>query len=187
MSEQGDITRILQRVSEGDAAAQSELMTFVYAELRQIAARHLAREYMANTLQATALVHEAYLRLYQGAQIQYANRSHFFAVASRVMRRILVENARQRGRAKHGAGAVHLPLDEKICLDESSDALILALHDSLDRLEKLDERQARIVEMRYFAGLEVAEIATVLKTSRRTVHREWTLARAWLYGELEMN
>lgn len=184
MSVPGDITRLLQRLSNGDISAEGELLPWVYAELRKIAGRHLAKEYSSASLQATALVHEAYLRLHQGASVNYANRSHFYAVASRVMRRILVENARQRGRIKNGAGAVHVPLDEALVVHESSDQFVLALHESLERLEKLDPRQAQIVEMRFFSGLEVGEIAEVLQLSRRSVHREWTAARAWLYGEL---
>lgn len=187
MSDPGEITRLLQRASQGDASAQGELMPFVYAELRKIAARHLAKEYAAHTLQATALVHEAYLRLRKGATIHFTNRSHFFAVASNAMRRILVENARRRGRARQGAGAVHIPLHDTIYLDESSDDFVLALHDALGRLAALDPRQAQIIEMRYFSGLEVQEIAEVLQLSRRTVHREWETARAWLYGDLRAN
>lgn len=186
MSEPRDITRLLQRVSSGDASAESELMPHVYAELRRIAQQYMRRESGTHTLQATALVHEAYLRLSQGVIANYQNRAHFFAISSRVMRRVLIENARNRGREKRGGGAIHLPLDDSILVGPDSDEVVLAVHEALDRLEVLHPQQARIVEMRFFAGLDVAEISEVLKLSIRSVHREWSTARAWLYGELRV-
>jgi RNA polymerase sigma factor (TIGR02999 family) len=184
MTEPGDITRLLQRIASGDASAEPELMPHVYSELRRIAQQHMRRESGTHTLQATALVHEAYLRLAQGSAANYQNRAHFFAISSRVMRRILIENARHRGRDKRGAGVAHVALDENVLIGPESDEIVLAVHEALDRLESLDPQQARIVEMRFFSGLEVAEIAEVLKLSVRSVHREWSTARAWLYGEL---
>jgi RNA polymerase sigma factor (TIGR02999 family) len=184
MPDSGDITLLLQRMSSGDSAAEDELLPHVYTELRRIASRHLAKEHNANTLQATALVHEAYLRLSHDSAANFQNRAHFFAISSRIMRRILIENARHRGRVKRGAAAIHVPLDESVAVGEESDEIILAVHEALERLESLAPRQARIIEMRFFAGLDVAEIAEVMRISVRTVHREWTQARAWLYGEL---
>jgi RNA polymerase sigma-70 factor, ECF subfamily len=185
MAESGDITHLLHRISTGDSAAEEELLPVVYSELRRIAARHLSKESAANTLQATALVHEAYLRLNHDRVSNFENRAHFFAISSRVMRRILIENARYRGRLKRGASSVQVPLDESVVVSEASDEIVLAVHESLERLETLAPRQARIIEMRFFGGLEVAEIAQVLDLSIRTVHREWSQARAWLYGELK--
>lgn len=184
MPESGDVTTLLRRVASGDAAAEHELLPFVYSELRRIAGNHIGRESLGNTLQATALVHEAYLRLNQNPASHYENRAHFFAIASRVMRRILIENARSRGAIKRGAKSIHVSLDESVSIDQQSDDVILAVHEALERLESLSVRQAKIVEMRFFAGLQIEEIASVLNLSIRTIHREWTIARAWLYGEL---
>lgn len=184
MAAPGDITLLLQRVHAGDESAEHELLPHVYAELRRIASRHLNRESSANTLQATALVHEAYLRLCQ-SPASYENRIHFFAICSRVMRRVLIENARHRDSLKRGAGSRHVSLDESIAVGEESDDIVLAVHAALERLENLAPRQAKIVEMRFFAGLQIEEIAEVLNLSARTIHREWTVARAWLYGELK--
>jgi RNA polymerase sigma-70 factor, ECF subfamily len=184
MAEHGVVTALLKRIAQGDTAAEELLIPHIYDELRRIASRHLAKEHHASTLQPTALVHEAYLRLSRDALSSYENRNHFFAIASRVMRRILIDHARRRGSAKRGATIVHLPLEEGLQVAGDTDELVLAVHAALERLEALDARQARIIEMRFFAGLEVAEIADILKLSVRTVHREWTTARAWLYGEL---
>jgi RNA polymerase sigma-70 factor, ECF subfamily len=179
-----DITQLLRRVSSGDAEAEHELLPLVYAELRRIAGLHVNRESSENTLQATALVHEAYIRLNRHPVNGYQDRTHFFALASRVMRRVLIENARQRSSGKRGGNAVTIALDESIPVSSDSLELVLAVNEALDRLEVLAPRQARIVEMRYFAGLSLEEIATILDLSLRTVHREWAVARAWLRGEL---
>lgn len=184
MSEPGEITGLLRRFAAGDSSAEHELLPQVYAELRRIAARHVGKESGASTLQATALVHEAYLRLSQNLAANFENRAHFFAIASRVMRRVLIENARNRGCLKRGAASIHISLDESVCVGEDSDEIVLAVHEALERLEILSSRQAKIVEMRFFAGLQIEEIAEVLQLSVRTIHRDWTFARAWLHGEL---
>ena len=178
-----DVTRLLADWADGDEAALDRLMPLVYHELRRIADRALGRERRGHTLQATALVHEAYLRLVQQHSAQFQNRVHFFAVASHVVRRILVDHARRRARHKRGGGEAPLALDMDVADDASSvDALVL--DDALGRLAALDPQQARIVEMRFFGGLTVEETADVLRVSPSTVKRDWSMARAWLRREL---
>lgn len=159
-------------------------MPQVYRELRKIAVGHLQKERANHTLQATALVHEAYLRLTGHQQVDWKSRTHFFAVAARLMRRILVDYARQRDAAKRGGGAVLLQLDEKLTLADDQFELITGIDAALERLERLNRRQAKVVELRFFSGLSEEEIAEVLGVSSRTIKRDWTVARAWLYGEL---
>ena len=158
-------------------------MPRVYRELRKIAIGHLRKERANHTLQATALVHEAYVRL-AGNEINWKSRTHFFAIAAQVMRRILVDYARQRNAAKRGGGAVVLQLDEKLTLADDQCDLITGIDAALERLARLSPRQAKVVEMRFFSGLSEEEIADVLGVSSRTIKRDWTIARAWLYGEL---
>lgn len=191
-SSTSDVTRLLLRWSEGDASALDRLLPVIYGELRRIASSQLRRERPDHTLAPTALVHELYLRLVDQRRATWQHRAHFFGVAAQLMRRILVDHARERQAAKRGGSATRLSLE--YALEESepagaahgSDALeVLSVDDALDRLARLDADQARIVELRFFAGLTVEETAHVLNRSPRTIKREWRLARAWLYRELQ--
>jgi len=165
-------------------AVYDELFPLVYAELRRIAAREMRREKPGRTLQTTALVHEAYLRLLKDASLSFENRAHFLGVAARAMREILIEHARARSARKRGGGAVRLTLDDLVAPVSSPSIDVLALDEALERLARLDERHARVVELRYFGGLSVEETAAALGLSPATVKRDWTLARAWLFREL---
>ena len=162
----------------------NELVPLVYAELRRIAAREMRRERPGRTLQTTALVHEAYLRLLKDASLSFESRAHFLGIAARAMREILIEHARGRGARKRGGGAVRLTLDDVTAPVAAPSIDVLALDEALQRLARLDERHARVVELRYFGGLSVEETAAALDLSPATVKRAWTLARAWLYREL---
>jgi len=181
-----DITELLGAWSGGDRAALDRLMPLVYSELRRLADRHLSRERREHTLQATALVNEAYMRLVDQRHARWLNRAQFFAVAARLMRRILVDHARARAAAKRGQGATRLALDEapELPARPGQDAELVALDAALERLATLDERQSQVVELRYFGGLSIEETAEVLKLSPATVKREWAMARAWLFREL---
>jgi RNA polymerase sigma factor (TIGR02999 family) len=180
----GDVTRLLDAVSHGRADVLPELLPLVYDELRRLAASYLRRERADHTLQPTALVHEAYLKLVDQRLDRWQNRSHFFGIAAQAMRRILVDHARAHDAAKRGAGVERVTLDEHALLGESSSVDLIALDEALTRLATLDPRQARIVELRFFAGLEVDETARVLDVSPATVKRDWAMARAWLHREL---
>lgn len=180
-------TRLLERASHGDARAASKLMPLVYDELRRLAAGYLRRERQGQTLQATALVHEAYVRLVQPGEHPWHGRTHFLAIAAISMRQILVDRARRRGAAKRGGGAQRITLDDAILPAPQADAAIdlVALDDALTRLAALDPMQARIVELRYFGGLTVEEAAEVVGVSPATLKRHWTLARAFLKKALD--
>ena len=179
-----EITRLLRAWGGGDQAAMEELVPLVYAELRRMAQRYLRRENPGNTLQPTALVHEAYLRLADVANMRWEDRAHFFAVSAQMMRRILVDAARARATGKRGGGAIHLNLNESIDGMPDRGGELIALDDALNALAQLDPRKARVVEMRFFGGLSVEETAEVLKISAPSVLRDWKLARAWLMREL---
>jgi RNA polymerase sigma factor (TIGR02999 family) len=182
------VTELLKKVSGGDKDAEDELIRRVYRELHELAAACLRRERGGHTLQATALVHEAYFRLTGQREIDWANRHHFFGIAAKVMRRILVDYGRKRRAGKRGGGAAFVPLDEIDNLLSSRTAderIIVDLDDALTSLAKFAPRQARIVELRFFGGLEEQQIAQMLEISERTVKRDWAAARAWLFGELE--
>jgi RNA polymerase sigma factor (TIGR02999 family) len=179
------VTRLLLAWGGGDATAFDELMPLIYAELRTLAQRQMQRERSGHTLQATALVHEAYLRLIDQRQVHWQNRAQFFAVAAQVMRRIVVDYARRRRRVKRGGGATHLSLDEAALIVPVQAPQVLALDEALCRLAALDERKSRVVEMRYFGGLSVEEVAVVVGVSENTVISDWALAKAWLRRELE--
>jgi RNA polymerase sigma factor (TIGR02999 family) len=170
--------------SRGDQQALAELMPLVYDELRQIAARYLRREHPGHTLQTTALVHEAYLRLIDQKHVNWQNRAHFFGIAAQMMRRILVDHARGQRTDKRGGGATKLSLDEAIGLAEEREVDLVALDDALTNLAAMDAQQSRIVELRFFGGLTVEEVAEVIGVSPATVKREWSMAKAWLYREL---
>lgn len=182
-----DVTRLLGALREGDRAALEQLMPVVYGELRDLAASYLRRERPAHTLQPTALVHELYMRLagYVGQHgADWRDRAHFFGVAARVMRQVLVDHARAHQTAKRGAGRLQVTLGEGMGLVDGQSIDFVALDMALTRLAGLDPDQARLVELRYFAGLTVEETAEVLGWSVTTVKREWRTARAWLYREL---
>jgi RNA polymerase sigma-70 factor (ECF subfamily) len=180
----GDVTRLLQDLKEGDLAAEAKLIPLVYDELRRLARRYMRHERPDHTLQATALVHEAFLRLTVQRGVSWQGKAHFFGVAAQIMRRILVDHARTRVRAKRGGGRQKVSLDEGALITEARSAELLAINESIDRLSKLDARQARIVELRFFGGLSVEEAAEVTGVSPKTVKRDWSVAKAWLYQDL---
>ena len=181
---QADITQLLQRVSSTRGEGLDELLEVVYAELRRQAARYLRRERKNHTLQPTALVNEAFMKLIDQRNVQWQNRAHFFGVAAQAMRRIVIDHARARQRVKRGGIQQAVTLDEAMIAAESRSIDVLALDEALNRLTALDERQAKIVELRYFAGLSVEETAEVTGLSPATIKREWAMARAWLHAEL---
>jgi RNA polymerase sigma factor (TIGR02999 family) len=182
MPSDSEITRLLHRWREGDASAPEALMPLVYEQLRALASRYMKGERQDHTLRATALVHEAYVKLAAGG-LPYEDRVHFFAVAARVMRRILVDYARARGRAKR-AGGERLTLDEGLVMAPQASGALEALDEALTRLEAFDKRKCQVVEMLYFGGLTYEEIAAALGVSDVTVHRDLKIAKAWLQNEL---
>ena len=169
----------------GGKPVAEELFQLMYEPFRLLAGRYLSGEKVGHTLTPTALVHEAYLKLVKHDRVDWQGKTHFFAVGAQVMRRVLVDHARARGRAKRGGAAIRLHLEEGIALSPQRDEDILAVEEALQKLAGLDARQASVVELRFFGGLNVAEVATVLGLSKRTVEGEWTAARAWLRRELE--
>ena len=180
----GEITSLLKKVAAGDQDAAEELVPLVYDELRRIAGARLRRERPQHTLQATALVHEAYIKLAGQPDAKWKNRAQFFAVASQVMRRILVDYARIQLRRRRGGRPQRVPLDDVVLVSSDCTEELLTVHESLLKLEKLDPRQSRVVELRYFGGLSVDEIAEVVGVTPRTVARDLNMAKAWLYGDL---
>jgi RNA polymerase sigma factor (TIGR02999 family) len=180
----GEISRLLAAHREGDKEALDRLLPLVYDELRQLAASYLRRERGNHTLQPTALVHEAYFRLVDQRDAAWQNRSHFFGVAAHLMRLILVDHARARSAEKRGGDAVRVPLDDLFRAAKQNDTDVLALDEALSRLAALDAQQVRIVELRYFGGLNVEETAEALGISAATVKRDWSVARMWLRREL---
>lgn len=183
---ENNVTEMLKEWSDGKSEVLDDLMPLVYDELRRQASRFLRKERSNHTLQTTALINEAYLKLIDQRNVQWQNRAHFFAIASTAMRRILVDYARERHREKRGGAAENLPLDEalQISSDEKSVDLI-ALDEALTRLAEFDRRQAKTVELRYFSGLSIDETAEVLGVSNATVRLDWNLAKAWLYNQLK--
>lgn len=179
-----DITLILQKLESGDERAAGELLTQVYDELRKLARAKMARESPGQTLQATALVHEAWLRLGGEAQPRWENRAHFFGAAAEAMRRILVDSARRKRRAKHGGGLRRVDWENLDVATIGDDDTVLAVHEALDRLARHDPVGARLIELRFFAGLPNVEAARVLGLAERTAKRTWSYARAWLQKEL---
>jgi len=178
-----EVTRILEAVERGDPTAAEELLPLVYDELRRQAAARMALEPAGQTLQATALVHEAWIRLAGQRNQQYPNRHHFFGAAAEVMRRILVDRARRRQAARHGAGQERIELDA-VEIPTDDDELIQGVHAVLDDLAKLDAQKAEVVKLRFFVGLTFEEIAALLGVNERTVRRHWTFAKAWMCKEL---
>jgi RNA polymerase sigma factor (TIGR02999 family) len=180
----GDLTALLERWGEGDRAAVGELMPRVYDDLHSMARSCLRQERPDHTLQATALVHEAYLRFDKLSGVRWNNRAQFFAIAAQVMRHILVDHARRRGARKRGAHPDMVPLEAALTVPTPEGLDLLELDRALTRLAAIDQRKARIVELRYFAGLSIEETAVAADCSPTTVKREWTLAKAWLFREL---
>ena len=181
---QDDITGLLVRWSDGDRAALDHLMPLVYSELLRIASQQLRRERAGHTLQSSALVHEAFLRLVDQDRIPWQNRAHFYAIAAQTIRRILVDHARGKNRDKRGNGHIPIELEEALYAAPQQSAQIAALDDALNALEQLDPQQCRVVELRFFGGLTADEIASALGISRATVNRDWATARAWLMRQL---
>ena len=179
-----DVTRILEEMNQGDERAADRLLAAVYDELRRLASHKLARERPGQTLQATALVHEAYLRLVGGGDVRWENRSHFFAAAAEAMRRILVEAARRKARLKHGGGRQRIELDEADAVTMPDFTDLLALDEALEKFTQQDPVKADLVKLRYFTGLTVEQAGEILGISRATADRYWAFARAWLYHEI---
>lgn len=179
-----NVTVLLNKINEGDSSAPEILLPLVYHELRKLASGYLKNERADHTLQATALVHEAYLRLVDWENVSWQNRAHFFAVSAQVMRHILVDHARKKKAEIHGGNLQKLALDEAISFSQSREVDLVDLDDALKDLEKLDERQSKIVELRFFAGLSIEETAHALGVSTMTVSRDWNFAKAWLYRRL---
>jgi RNA polymerase sigma factor (TIGR02999 family) len=182
----GEVTRLLNQYREGRREALDLLLPVVYDELRRIAAGYMRREQQGHTLQPTALVHEAYVRLVDQREVEWQNRAHFFGVAAQLMRRLLVDHARGRNRRKRGGGVLVVPLEDHDVAGPAPDDGVdfVALDAALDRLAALSPQQARVVELRYFGGLSIEETAEVLGVSTMTVKRAWAMARAWLHREL---
>lgn len=181
-----DVSRLLAECSSGDRSAFNKLLPLVHDELHRLAASHMSRERPDHTLQTTALVNEAYLRLVGSQSPRWQDRVHFFAVASKVMRQILIDHARSRVRAKRGGGETRISLDEVAVISEEQSADLVALDEALRKLAERDQRKCEVVELRFFGGLSVEETAEVLKVTTKTVVRDWSMARAWLYREMDV-
>jgi RNA polymerase sigma factor (TIGR02999 family) len=179
-----EVTQLLQAWSAGDEKALEKLTPLVYQELHRAARRYMAGERLEHTLQATALINEVYLRLIDAKRMDWQNRAHFFAVCAQLMRRILTDFARSRRYQKRGGGAAHMPLDEALVVGSQPDRDLIELDEALKKLSTVDERKGRVVELRFFGGLDVKETAEVLNVSSETVMRDWRLAKVWLVREL---
>jgi RNA polymerase sigma-70 factor, ECF subfamily len=188
MPQSSDVTILLNRINDGDGKAPEKLLPLVYGELRKLAHSYLQNERSDHTLQATALVHEAYIRLVDWEKVSWQNRAHFFAVAANVMRKILVDHAREKKAQKRDSGQ-KLSLDEAISLPSQNPREIdlIALDDALEKLAKFDKTQSKIVELRFFGGLTIEETAHAINISPATVKREWTVAKTWLFREIKGN
>lgn len=180
-----DVTALLGQLAKGDDAAASRLIPIVYDELRRLAAGYMRRERQDHTLQPTALVHEAYLKLIEQRVVNWQGRAHFFGIAAQTMRRILIDHARAHLRDKRGGGMIPVPLDEALAFSPEQSSDLVRLDASMERLAKLDPRQSRIVEMRFFGGLTVEQIAAIMNVSPKTVKRDWSMAKAWLHGDMK--
>jgi RNA polymerase sigma factor (TIGR02999 family) len=178
------VTQLLEKSEPGERPAGEQLFADVYSELRALAARYLHRERKNHTLQPTALVHEVYLKLVGQTGVDWQGRAHFLAIAAQAMRQILVDHARRHRAAKRGGNRHRITLDDNLVIESNRDVDLLALEDALTKLTKLDPRQARMIELRFFGGLSIAEVAQVMVMSKRSVEREWTMVRAWLRREL---
>jgi len=178
------ITQLLETFEPGDRHAEEQLFADVYTELRALAARYLQRERKNHTLQPTALVHEAYLKLVGQTRVDWQGRAHFLAIAAHAMRQILVDHARRHRAARRGGNRHRIALDDNLVIEPDRNVDLLAIEDALTKLTKLDPRQAQMIELRFFGGLSIAEVAKVTGISKRSVEREWTMIRAWLRREL---
>lgn len=185
MTDSQQVTLLLSALARGDEGAASQLIPVVYEELRRLAGSYMRKERIEHTLQPTALVNEAYLKLVEQQAISWQNRAHFFGVAALLMRRILIDHARGHSRKKRGGEQKKVSLDEAYIFDEQRADEFLAVDDSLNRLAKMDPRQARVVELRFFGGLSVEQVAEVLGVSPKTVKRDWSVAKTWLYVDLK--
>jgi RNA polymerase sigma factor (TIGR02999 family) len=181
------VTKLLADWSAGDESAPEKLMPLVYDELRRLAHQYMRREKPGHTLQTSALVNEAYVRLVGQSKIRWESRAHFFGIAARLMRQILVDEARRRNFAKRGGGAIRVSLNEATAVAQEQSASVVALDDALKGLEKIDPRKSRIVELRFFGGMSIEETAEALKVSPGTVMRDWTFARAWLREQMSVD
>jgi len=179
-----EITQLLAAWREGNQAALDELYPLVYGELHRLARRYMSKERKGHTLQTTALINEAYVRLVDQRNVQWANRSHFFAISAQIMRRILIDHARRHAYAKRGGGARQVSLDETATMTQGDFSEFIRLDEALKSLAQLDPRRSQVVELRYFGGLNNEEIAGVLNISENTVIRDWNMARAWLHRQL---
>jgi RNA polymerase sigma-70 factor (ECF subfamily) len=182
--EQHQITQLLAEWSEGNQSALDELYPLVYKELHRLARRYMSRERKGHTLQTTALINEAYVRLVDQRNVRWANRSHFFAISAQIMRRILIDHARRHAYAKRGGGAQQVSLEEAATVTPDLSSELVRLDEALKSLAEMDARRSQVVELRYFGGLNNEEIAEILKVSENTVTRDWNMARAWLYQQL---
>lgn len=183
-SKSQNVTELLINWGEGDKQALDQLLPIVYGELRRQAGRYLRKERVGHTLQTTALIHEAYIRLIDQRRVKWQNRSHFFGIAAQLMRRILVDHARTKQRLKRGGSDLRVSLAEATVTAKSKDLDVVALDEALEKLAVLDQQQARIVELRFFSGLTVEETAEVMSLSPATIKRDWSMAKAWLHREL---
>lgn len=183
----GEVTGLLLELAQGNQAAAEKLVPLVYDELKRTARRYMRRERSDHTLQTTALVHEAYLKLIQQHRIDWQSRSHFFAIAAQLMRRILLDHARGHLRHKRGGQVEILPFNEALTFSDEQSEELIRLDDALERLSTIDPRQSRIVVLRFFGGLSIEETAAVLGVSPKTVKRDWAIAKAWLHGELRQS
>jgi RNA polymerase sigma factor (TIGR02999 family) len=181
------ITQLLQKINDGDAESLNRLLILVYNEIKKIASKYLAGEYSKRTIQTTELVHEAYLKLIGQKNLSLENRKHFFSAVANSMRQILVDNARKRNALKRGLGKTKISLDKAAIITSEKDEEILSLNEALIKLDSFDERLSRIVELRFFTGLTIEETAEILSISPTTVKRDWNVAKAWLYREIENN
>ena len=184
MSDAHSVTQLLEQWNHGDREALDKLMPLIYEELRKMAKRYMSGQNPGHTLQTTALIHEAYLRMVKQKEKHFENRAHFFGVAAQAMRHILVDYARARQTARRGGGARPISLEEAALVTQERAAELVAFDDALKELEKLSKRQSRVVELRYFGGLSVEETATVLEVSSDTVMRDWSMAKTWLHRAL---
>jgi RNA polymerase sigma-70 factor (ECF subfamily) len=182
--DQHEITQLLAEWSDGNQSALDELYPLVYQELHRLARRYMSREKKGHTLQTTALINEAYVRLVDQRNVHWANRSHFFAISAQIMRRILIDHARRHAFAKRGGGAEHVSLEEVAVITPVAGRELVRLDEALKSLAEMDPRRSQVVELRYFGGLNNEEIAGVLNISENTVTRDWNMARAWLYQQL---
>jgi RNA polymerase sigma factor (TIGR02999 family) len=182
-----DVTVLLGQLAKGSDSAAAKLIPLVYDELRHLAAGYMRRERPDHTLQPTALVHEAYLKLIEQREVNWQGRAHFFGIAAQTMRRILVDHARGHLRDKRGGGVIPVPLDEALAFSPEQSSELVKLDESLERLAKLDPRQSRIVELRFFGGMTVEQTADILGISPKTVKRDWSMAKAWLHGDMKAN